>query len=151
LTPLIRKNPLLEVFKQSWYFESEEYFCYYLSATEQKLGFLCDTTVALREAEHYRTAVEDGKIVDWKKRKDIRIRQILGIYTTLTYLYPETKKYLETSLVQNYLAKHLLGSAKVTGSLFLLMKTLAACSLHFRKFSLIDTIKLKHKKGKSFG
>ncbi|NCO14679.1 MAG: hypothetical protein COZ36_01725 [Piscirickettsiaceae bacterium CG_4_10_14_3_um_filter_44_349] len=151
LTPVIRTSNLLEIFKQSWSFESEEYFCYYLSASEQKIGFLYDKTVALREAEHYRTAIEDGKVVDWKKRKDIRIRQILAIYTTLTYLYPETKKHLETSQVQNFLAKHLLISAKVSRSLPLMLKTWGACALHFRKFSLLDTLKLKSKKRKSFG
>lgn len=151
LTPVIRSSMLLDIFKQSWSFESEEYFCYYLSASDQKIGFLYDKTVALREAEHYRTAIEDGKVVDWKKRKDLRIRQILGIYTTLTYLYPETKKHLETSQVQNFLAKHLPSSAKVSRSLPLIIKTWAACALHFRKFSIKEMLKLKSLKRKSFG
>lgn len=151
LTPVIRTVKLLDIFKQSWSFESEEYFCYYLSASDQKIGFLYNKTVALREAEHHRTAVEDGKVIDWTNRKDIRIRQILAIYTTLTYLYPETKKYLETSQVHNALAKHLLISAKVSRSLPLAIKTLAACSLIFRKFSLAATLKLKSEKRKSFG
>jgi glycosyltransferase involved in cell wall biosynthesis len=151
LTAVIRPSMLLEIFKQSWNFESEEYFCYYLSASDQKIGFLYDKTVALREAEHYRTAIEDGKVVDLKKRKDIRIRQILAIYTTLLYLYPETKKHLETSQVQHFLAKHLLSSAKVSRSLPLILKTWGAIALHFRKFSLLDVLKLKQKKRKSFG
>ncbi|MDA9364728.1 glycosyltransferase family 2 protein [Flavobacteriaceae bacterium] len=151
LTPILRTDKLLTVFKQSWYFDSEEFFCYYLSASSQKMGFLYDKTVALREGEHHRTTVENGNIVDWKKRKDIRIRQILSIYSSLIYLYPETKMFLETTKVHNFLAKHLLSSAKASRSIFLFLKTLAACSLYFNKYSLITTLRLKIKKNKSFG
>jgi len=151
LTPLIRVDPLLDVFVQSWYFNSEEYFCFYLSATKQEIGFVYDKTVSLREAEHYRTAIEDGIVVDWGKRKDLRIRQIIAIYTTLTNLFPKTKERLETSQVQNFLARHLISAAKSTGSLSLILKTFAACSLIFRNSSFIGIIKIKKKKGKSFG
>lgn len=151
LTPVIRASELLEIFKESWHFDSEEYFCYYLSATNRKIGFLSDITVALREGEHYRTTIEDGKVVDWKKRKDIRIRQIFGIYTTLTTFHPQTKVRLESAIVHNALAKHVISSAKSSKSLSLLLATLGACYLHFRKFSLVATFKLKSNKGKSFG
>jgi len=151
LTPLLRTEKLIEVFKESWRFESEEYMCYYIASTNEKIGFIYDATVALREAEHYRTAIEDGKVVDWKKRKDIRIRQIFNIYGTLTTLHPETKERLETSQVQNFLAKHLIGQAKNSKSILLLSQTIASCYLFFRKFSLKETIKFKNKIGKSFG
>lgn len=151
LTPVLRTEKLLDIFKESWRFESEEYMCYYIASVYEKIGFIYDKTVALREAEHYRTAVEDGKVVDWKKRKDIRIRQMFNIYNTLTTLHPESKVKLETSQVQNFLARHLISQAKASKSIFLLLQTVMACSLFFRKFSLIDTLKLKLKGGKSFG
>jgi glycosyltransferase involved in cell wall biosynthesis len=151
LTPVLRSEKLIEVFKESWRFESEEYMCYYIASIDKKIGFIYDKTVALREAEHYRTAVEDGKIVDWKKRKDIRIRQMFNIYNTLTTLHPESKEKLETSQVQNFLARYLIGQAKASKSISLLLQTIFSCSLFFRKFSLIDTLKLKPKGGKSFG
>jgi glycosyltransferase involved in cell wall biosynthesis len=151
LTPVLRSEKLIEVFKESWRFESEEYMCYYIAATNEKIGFIYDKTVALREAEHYRTAIEDGKVVDWKKRKDIRIRQMLNIYNTLTTLHPESKEKLETPQVQNFLARHLIGQAKASKSISLLLQTIFSCSLFFRKFSLIDTLRLKTKRGKSFG
>lgn len=151
LTPVLRREKLLDIFKESWKFESEEYMCYYIASVDDKLGFIYDKTVALREAEHYRTAVEDGKIVDWKKRKDIRIRQMFNIYNTLTTLHPESKARMETAQVQNFLARHLIGQAKKSKSILLLMQTILSCSLFFRKFSLLDTLKLKSKKGKSFG
>lgn len=141
------KNIMLESFA----FGSEEYFCYFMASTNNKIGFIYDKTVALREAEHYRTAVEDGKIVDWKKRKDIRIRQMFNIYNTLTTLHPESKEKLETSQVQNFLARHLISQAKASKSIPLLLQTVMACSLFFRKFSLIDVLRLKSKGGKSFG
>jgi len=151
LTPVLRTEKLIGVFKESWRFESEEYMCYYIASIDDKIGFIYDKTVALREAEHYRTAVEDGKIVDWKKRKDIRIRQMFNIYNTLTTLHPESKDKLETAQVQNFLARHLIGQAKKSKSINLLLQTIFSCSLFFRKFSLIDTLKLKPKGGKSFG
>ena len=151
LTPLLRTEKLIEIFKESWRFESEEYMCYYIASVNEKIGFIYDTTVALREAEHYRTAVEDGKVVDWKKRKDIRIRQMFNIYNTLTTLHPESKARMETAQVQNYLARHLIGQAKASKSIPLLLQTVASCYLFFRKFSLKKAIKLKNKRGKSFG
>jgi glycosyltransferase involved in cell wall biosynthesis len=151
LTPVLRTEKLIDVFKESWRFESEEYMCYYIASVNEKIGFIYDKTVALREAEHYRTAIEDGKVVDWKKRKDIRIRQMFNIYGTLTTLHPETKEKLESAQVQNFLAKHLIGQAKASKSLLLLLQTIASCYLFFRKFSLKETIKIKNKVGKSFG
>lgn len=151
LTPVIRADPLIHVFHQSWCFESEEYFCYYLAASGETIGFYTEKTVALREAEHYRTAIEDSKIVDWKKRKDLRIKQIFAIYNTLIYLYPEKKKYLETSKVNNFLAKHVLLAALSSKSFKLLINTFGACYLFFRKFSLLQTLKIRGRKGKSFG
>jgi len=151
LTSVLRTKELINVFKESWRFESEGYMCYYIASVNEKIGFIYDKTVALREAEHYRTAVEDGKIVDWKKRKDIRIRQMFNIYNTLTTLHPESKEKLETAQVQNFLARHLIGQAKASKSISLLLQTIFSCSLFFRKFSLMDTLRLKSKGGKSFG
>jgi len=151
LTAVLRTEKLIDIFKESWRFESEEYMCYYIASVDKKIGFIYDKTVALREAEHYRTAVEDGKVVDWKKRKDIRIRQIFNIYNTLTTLHPETKEKLETTLVQNYLCRHLISQAITSKSIPLLVQTIASCYLFFRKFSLKETIKIKSKKRKSFG
>lgn len=151
LTPVIRTEPLILFFHESWFFESEEYFCYYIAAMEKQIGFLYDCTVALREAEHYRTAVENGKIVNWAKRKDIRIRQIFNIYNTLTTLHPQTKEKLETQTVQNFLAKHLIDQARGSRSIKLILTTIATCYLFFRKFSIIKALSIKNKKGKSFG
>jgi len=151
LTPILRTEKLIEVFKESWRFESEEYMCYYIASVNEKIGFIYDKTVALREAEHYRTAIEDGKVVDWKKRKDIRIRQMFNIYGTLTTLHPQTKEKLESVQVHNFLAKHLIGQAKTSKSILLLLQTLASCYLLFRKFSLKETLKIRNKVGKSFG
>lgn len=151
LTSLLRTDALLEVFRQSFCFESEEYLCYYISSSGRSIGFLYDRTVALREAEHYRTAVEDGVIVDWKKRRDIRIRQIFSIYLTLTGLHPGSKKILEDSGVHSFLGKHILAQAKATGSPFLILQTLCSCYLFFRKFSLFRASRMKYPEGKSFG
>lgn len=151
LTTIIRSVKLLDVFKESWKFGSEEYMCYYIASTNEKVGFIYDETVALREAEHFRTVVEDGKIVDWKKRKDIRIRQMFNIYNTLITLYPESKVKLETKQVQNKLARYLIGQARASKSFTLLLQTIFSCSLFFRKFSLLVTFRSKTKSGKSFG
>jgi|GEM_PF-1867603 len=151
LTPILRTEKLLDIFKESWRFESEEYMCYYIASVNENIGFIYDKMVALREAEHYRTALEDGKVVDWKKRKDIRIRQMFNIYNTLTTLHPESKEKLETSKVQNFLFRHLLSQAKASKSISLLLQTIFSCSLFFRKSSLMDILKLKSKGGKSFG
>lgn len=151
LTPVLRTEKLLGIFKESWKFESEEYMCYYIASVNEKIGFIYDKTVALREAEHYRTAVENGKVVDWKKRKDIRIRQVFNIYNTLTTLHPESKEKLETQTVHNFLARHLISQAKASKSINLLLQTIFSCLLFFRKLNLVETLKLKSKSGKSFG
>ena len=151
LTPVLRTESLLPIFKESFAFESEEYLCYFIASTNKKIGFLYDATVALREAEHHRTALEDGKIVDWKKRKDIRIRQMFNIYNTLTTLHPESNEKMGTASVQNFLAKHVLSQAKTSRSPTLMLQTLFSCYLFFRKFSLINAINVKNREGKSFG
>jgi glycosyltransferase involved in cell wall biosynthesis len=151
LTPVLRTQKLINIFKESWRFESEEYMCYYIASVGEKIGFIYDKTVALREAEHHRTAIEDGKVVDWKKRKDIRIRQMFNIYNTLTTLHPKSKEKLETSKVQNFLARHVIGQAKASKSIPLLVQTIASCYLFFRKFSFKEALNLKKKVGKSFG
>lgn len=151
LTTLLRSEKMLSIFQESFRFESEEYLCYYTAAASKYIGFTASPLVALREAEHYRTATEDGKIVDWKKRKDIRIRQVFGIYAALTSLHPETKDKLETELVQNALGRHVISVAKSSRSLWLLLLAVAACYLHFRKFSLFSSRKIKSRPGKSFG
>ena len=151
LTPIIRTESMIPIFRESWSFESEEYFCYYIASTQNHIGFLYDCTVALREAEHYRTAIEDGDIVDWSKRKDIRIRQMFNIYNTLTTLHPQTKNKLETPIVQNFLGKHLIMTACGSRSIKLIFTTIAACYLFFRKFSLIKSLNTSNREGKSFG
>lgn len=151
LTPVLRTETLLPIFKESFCFESEEYLCYYIAATKSKIAFLFDQTVALREAEHYRTAIEDGNMVDWKKRKDIRIRQIFNIYNTLTALHPECAIKLGTEKVQNFLARHVLTQAKASRSPALQLQTLFSCYLFFRKFSLYKATRLRDRQGKSFG
>lgn len=151
LTPVLRSSNLLTIFKESFAFESEEYLCYFIASTNQKIGFLYEATVALREAEHHRTALEDGKIVDWKKRKDIRIRQMFNIYNTLTTLHPESVEKMGAASVQNFLAKHVLAQAKASHSPALMLQTLFACYLFFRKFSLLAAINTKNRLGKSFG
>lgn len=151
LTPVLRTESLLPIFKESFAFESEEYLCYFVAATKSHIAFLYDQTVALREAEHHRTALEDGKIVDWKKRKDIRIRQIFNIYNTLTTLHPESNEKLGTESVQNYLARHVLTQAKASRSPALMLQTLFACYLFFRKFSVLKALNVKNRQGKSFG
>ncbi|RME56269.1 glycosyltransferase family 2 protein [Candidatus Parcubacteria bacterium] len=151
LTAVLRTEVLLPIFMESFRFESEEYLCYYIAATDQYIGFVPSQLVALREAEHYRTAIEDGNVVDWKERKDIRIRQVLGIYITLTALHPETKNKLGTALVQNALGRHILDVAKSSRSFCLFVHALAACKLHFRRFSLLGAMKIKSRSGKSFG
>ena len=151
LTAVLRTETLLTIFKESFSFESEEYLCYYIAATNSHIGFISKPMVALREAEHYRTALEDGKIVDWKERKDVRIRQVLALYGALTNLHQETKRKLETSMVQNFLGRHILDVAKSSRSPKLLILTLAACYLHFRRFSLISAVNLRSRIGKTFG
>lgn len=151
LTPIIRTELMIPIFRESWYFESEEYFCYYIASTQKSIGFLYDCTVALREAEHYRTAIEDGNIVQWDKRKDIRIRQMFNLYNTLTTLHPQTKDKLETTTVQNFLGKHLIMTAYSSRSIRLIFTTIVACYLFFRKFSIIQSLNTSNREGKSFG
>lgn len=151
LTPVLRTESLLEIFKESFSFESEEYLCYFISSTKSNIAFLYDQTVALREAEHYRTALEDGEIVDWKKRKDIRVRQIFNIYNTLTALHPESNTKLRTENVQNFLARHVFSQAKESRSLILMLQTIFACYLFFSKFSFLGMMNVKNRQGKSFG
>lgn len=152
LTPVLRTEPLLHIFKESFSFESEEYLCYFIASTKSKIAFLFDQTVALREAEHHRTAFEDGIIVDWKKRKDIRIRQIFNIYNTLINLHPETRGMLETPGVQNFLARHVMWQGVRSRSPALLLQTIFSCYLNFRKFSIIDALNIKSDSTKkSFG
>ena len=61
------------------------------------------------------------------------------------------EKQVETRIFQNFLASHLLSSAKVSRWLPLILKTWRACALHFRKFSSSNVLKLKTKKRNSFG
>lgn len=152
LTPLLRTKTLLPIFKESFAFDSEEYLCYFIASTNRHIAFLFAQTVALREAEHYRTAVEDGKIVDWKRRKDIRVRQMFNIYNTLICLHPETKEKLETSKAQNFIGSHVIWQGIKSRSPTLFLQAIFTCHLMFRKFSLFKSLNIKNdNKKKSFG
>lgn len=140
LTPLLRSQTMLKVFSQSWHFESEEFFCYYLAAINQPIGFLYDKTVSLREAEHYRTIFENGKIVDWKKRNDLRIIQIFSIINTLKFLHPETRALLSQSECEKYLARYIFKKARDSKSLKLLLSSALSCLLFFKSVTLIDIL-----------
>jgi len=151
LTPVLRTTSLLEIFKESFSFETEEYLCYYIGSCKNEIGFIYDRMVALREAEHYRTAIEDGRVIDWKNRKDIRIKQIFNIYNTLTALHPDTVEKMSSAQVQNFLAKHVLGHAVSSRSLPLFLRTFLSCRLFFKNFDIFGMLSLKDRGGKSFG
>lgn len=151
LTIMLRSEKLLDIFKESYHYNSEEYLCYYIAATQNKIGFINEKLVSLREAEHYREVEKKGKILDWKKAKDIRIKQILGIYTTLINLHPEVCDKLETKSVGLFLGKHIIRTAIQSRNIFLIFKTIIASYLFFEEFSLIKAFKLKNNKKKSFG
>ncbi|BBE30219.1 hypothetical protein OSSY52_03600 [Tepiditoga spiralis] len=151
LTAMLRSEKLLNIFKESYHYNSEEYLCYYIGATEEEIGFISKKLVSLREAEHYREVEKKGKILDWKKAKDIRIKQILGIFSTLINLHPETCDKLETQKVELFLGKHIIRTAIQSKNIFLILKTIFSVYLFFEEFSLIKAFKLKNNKKKSFG
>ena len=151
LTPLIRSKPLKNLFLESWSFDSEEYFCYYLGSIDNEIGFLFDKMVALRETDHHRTTIENGVVIDWKTRADIRIKQIFNIYNTLTFLYPETKLRLQSQMVQNFLLRHLLSKVKQSKKVSYFIYLSIYASLYFENSSFIKALKLNLPKKHSFG
>ena len=158
LTALLRTEPLLEIFKQSFRFNSEEYLCYYIAATNESIMFIFEKFVALRETDHHRTGLENGKLIDWKKRKDYRIKLVFSIYTTLINLYPQTMNKLKSPMVHSFLGSHVIKQAISSKNIFLVIKTVFTCKLFLEYFSIINFIKsclkvlfFKQKTHKSFG
>ncbi|MBI5150459.1 MAG: glycosyltransferase family 2 protein [Candidatus Omnitrophica bacterium] len=151
LTMMLRCDPLLRIFKESYHFDSEEYLCYYIAALEKHIGFIRDRLVALREAEHYRVVMRQGKLVDWSAQADVRIKQILSIYTTLVHLHPGTVEKLCTPEVHCFLGRHIFSRALESKNILLALKTLCACYLLFEYFTLKKVLKIKWSRGKSFG
>ena len=86
LTAVIRVN-LLEIFKKSWEYGSEEYFMWYLGGTGQDIGFCYESTVAHRDGEHnWDISDGNGNLVNYiiiyqKRNKDIHdmIKELFGI------------------------------------------------------------------------
>ena len=149
-TAMLRVKPLLNILRESYHFGSEEYFCYYIAAVGQNIGFIYKKLIALRDAEHFRVVSDGGKLIDWKKKRRYRIKQIFSIYNTLIYFHPESAKKLSTPLVQNFLSDHVLRQASIRRP-WLLLHTIGACYVMFSEFSLLKIFKIKKTNKKSFG
>jgi len=105
LTAMLRSKNLLDVFKESYHLNSEEYLCWYIGAVEEKVGFIYDKLVYIREAEHYREVLVNGKIIDWKVDKRYRQQQLIDIYRSLIIFHPESSKRLMSQNVSTFVSK----------------------------------------------
>jgi glycosyltransferase involved in cell wall biosynthesis len=111
IATVMMRRSLLPVFRESWHLNTEEYFMWWLGCRDKDLGYLGDPLVTLREAEHFRTTVQDGKVVDYSNRADIRQRQLVDFYRSLLIFHPEIKPVLESDGVKRFVADAVLSSA----------------------------------------
>jgi glycosyltransferase involved in cell wall biosynthesis len=93
LTAVMRVE-LLDVFRESWKFGSEEYFMWYIGGTGQNIGFCYAQTVAHRDGEHnWDIADGKGNLVNYRNNSVSRAKQIANIYTALINKYNNELKY----------------------------------------------------------
>jgi glycosyltransferase involved in cell wall biosynthesis len=87
LTALIRAE-MLELFKESWSFGSEEYFMWYLGGVDAQIGFCREQMVAHRDGEH-NWDVPDGKggLINYRNDAKKRADMVADIYLNLTCRY----------------------------------------------------------------
>lgn len=83
LTAVMRVE-ILDIFKESWKYGSEEYFMWYLGGTGQKIGFCYKSTVAHRDGEHnWDISDGDGNLVNYRCNAKVRANQLINIYAGL--------------------------------------------------------------------
>jgi glycosyltransferase involved in cell wall biosynthesis len=143
MTVLLRTDKFLNLTKESFKFNSEEYMCWYVGATEKNIGLLYGKLVAIRDGAkgHYRPMVINGKFHDWEEEPRLRIGMLFDIYDTLIKRYPETVKKLSAPLCRDFLAGHVIVMALQTKNIVLCVKTIFRCYRVFPKFSLRNVFK----------
>lgn len=116
LTGLMRRE-LLPIFRESWHLSTEEYFMWWLGCRPQEIGFLGEPLVTIREAEHHRTVVQGGQVVDYKGKAEIRQQQLMDFYRSLLIFHPEIAPVLESPSVKRFVADAVLGSSNTAWDL----------------------------------
>ena len=90
----VMRTEILDLFRDSWNFGSEEYFMWYIGATGQDIGFCYDATVAHRDGEHnWDIADGKGSLVNYRNNAAVRAKQLVNIYTTLIEKYNSNLKF----------------------------------------------------------
>lgn len=93
LTAVMRVE-LLDVFRESWKFGSEEYFMWYIGGTGQDIGFCYAATVAHRDGEHnWDIADGNGNLVNYRNNAASRAKQVVNIYSALINKYNNELKF----------------------------------------------------------
>jgi glycosyltransferase involved in cell wall biosynthesis len=101
LTAVMRVE-ILDLFRESWSFGSEEYFMWYVGGTGQEIGFCYDATVAHRDGDHnWGIADGRGNLVNYRNNVAIRAKQVVNIYSALRNKYNKKLKFfsIETEKV----------------------------------------------------
>jgi glycosyltransferase involved in cell wall biosynthesis len=133
LTAVMREE-LLNIFRESWIFGSEEYFMWYLGGTGQKLGFCYTATVAHRDGEHsWDIADGKGNLVNYRNNAEIRAKQVVSIYSSLVNRYNEDLKLfsIETEKVIFHIIVNMIGKKAFQYKSNLPKITLTFCYLQY--------------------
>ncbi|GLR82694.1 glycosyltransferase family 2 protein [Azospirillum oryzae] len=84
LTGLYRTAQFLAPMVESWECGSEEYAHWYLGLSGQRLGYLFDPLITIRDGEHnWEIQTGNGAVTNYRKSPEVRAAQLNRIYTTL--------------------------------------------------------------------
>lgn len=84
LTGLYRTEQFLAPMVESWECGSEEYAHWYLGLSGQRLGYLFDPLITIRDGEHnWEIQTGNGAVTNYRKSPEVRAAQLNRIYTTL--------------------------------------------------------------------
>lgn len=118
VTGLLRTNPLLSIMREGWHLDTEEYFMWYLGCRDGDIGLIGEALLTLREAEHYRTVLVGGNVVDTKGRSELRQRQLLDFYRCLRAFRPEVSDQLDQPDVQQFVAEAIVSAGATLAARF---------------------------------
>ncbi|MCK5535969.1 MAG: glycosyltransferase family 2 protein [Bacteroidales bacterium] len=93
LTGVIRSS-MLELFRESWRYGSEEYFMWYIGGTGQQIGFCYENLISIRDGEHnWQISDSTGGLVNYKFNQKRRASQLIDKYVNLVENHSSTLKY----------------------------------------------------------
>jgi len=104
-TAVMRTSEAQPAFLASFLHHTEEYFMWWLSFAASHVGLIGDQLVSLREAEHFRTTVQGGRVVNLAARSKGRQRQLFDIHRTLVLNHPELGEGLENPAVTTFVGQ----------------------------------------------